>query len=214
MKPPCSSSSLPLLAMPILLKATTTQLGLSLLDTSLQFCTAFVLSYILPYSPTSLVYYRTLQFSLDTLETKHTVKSLNRQQLQGRLRSEPSPDWNKAPPKCWNAITFDRLDEAVNKTVIYFLIRRLIHHERTDTIPRSHGTSHEKASNKGTGKGRSGILAAPARGVHNVTLGQVVATHFGGVQDTGAQNIHFDTAVKATNTLIRVHFGYELCQGD
>ena len=143
--------------------------------------------------------------NLNSLETAKLVQKLNRQQLQGCLRRKPRPNGNETSPQTQDPVVLDRLDGAIHKTVVNLFVRRLVHQPGAQIVRRRHGAGHEKAGHKGRGEGRAHVLALPARQFRHVAFGKVVATHFGGVENAGAHDVDFDTAVETGNALVFVH---------
>ena len=144
-------------------------------------------------------------FFLNGLETKESVQELERQQLEGCLWCKSCPNGYKSSPQAQHAVLCDRLGQAVGKTIVDFGVSGLIHEFGTQHVPRCDRDSHEKAGHKGRAKGRADILARPSSGLGDVSLGEIVTSHLGGIQDTSTGNVDFYTTVKSGNALITVH---------
>ena len=83
------------------------------------------------FNRTCLVF---LMFSLNTLQTSHSVQDFNRQELNGGRGCKSCPNGDKAAPQTGDTIGLDRLDEAINESVVQFLVGRLIHERGTNAI--------------------------------------------------------------------------------
>mmetsp|Transcript_868 Transcript_868/g.2017 ORF Transcript_868/g.2017 Transcript_868/m.2017 type:complete len:320 (-) Transcript_868:234-1193(-) len=148
---------------------------------------------------------RPISFSLNRPETKAGVQIFKRQELQGCLWSKTRPYWDETTPQGRDTVVLDGLDGAIDKSVVNLLVGWLTHEIGTDSIKRRHGARHEKSGNKTGAKGGSNVLSFPSSEFGDVSLGQIVDSHFCGIQDAGSQNVGFDSAVKPGNSLVSVH---------
>lgn len=112
-------------------------------------------------------------------------------------------------PQGQDTILFDRLDKTIRESIVNLSVHWLIHQSSAQVIGRRDGTRHEESSNKGRTKGRSNILAFPSGQITNMSLGNVVDTHFGGIQDTCTHDIDRDTTVETRDSLIFVHLSHQ-----
>ncbi len=113
--------------------------------------------------------------------------------------------WDETTPQRHDAVCLDGLDGTIDKSVVDLLVGWLAHEIRTDSIKWRHRARHEKSGNKTGAKGGSNVLSGPSRDFSDISLRQIVDTHFGGVQHAGSQNVGFDTTVKSSNPLVIVH---------
>lgn len=121
------------------------------------------------------------------------------------MGSKTRPYWDETTPQGADTVVLDGLDGAIDKSVVNLLVGGLTHEIGTDSVKRRHGAGHEKSGNETGAKGGSNVLSLPSGEFGDVTLGQIVDSHFGGIQHAGSQNVGFDTTVKSGNTLVSVH---------
>ena len=84
--------------------------------------------------PSTHLFLLVLKYVLNTLQTSHAVQDFNRQELNRRRGGETSPNGNKSTPQTGNTIALDRLDHAIGKAIVNFLVRGLIHQVGTNTV--------------------------------------------------------------------------------
>ena len=150
-----------------------------------------------------------VRWRLDGLETRHTVKRLNGQQLNGGGGGKPSPDRDETSPQGSHSTFLDQLDSAVHETIINLLVGGLVHERGTDAVKGRYGAGHEESRQRGGAENGANVLAVPSRGGCDVALGNIVATHLGGVQDAGTEDIGLNSAVETGNALLAVHVAHE-----
>lgn len=147
--------------------------------------------------------------SLDTLESERAIKSLNSKKLNGRSGSKSSPNGDEPSPEGCNSTLFYKLSSTITKSIVKFDICRLVHESGTDPVKGRDGQGHEKASQSGRTKDGSDIFSIPSSRIGNVTLGNIIATHLGGVEHTGAHNVGLESSVKATDSLLGIHISHQ-----
>ena len=113
--------------------------------------------------------------------------------------------WDETTPQRHYTVSLHSLDGTIGKSVVNFLVGWLTHEIGTDSVKGRNGARHEKSGDETGTKGGSNVLSGPSRHFGDISLGQVVDSHFGGIQDAGSQNISFDSAVKSGNALVSVH---------
>ena len=121
---------------------------------------------------------------------------------------------DETTPEGRNTVVLDGLDGTIDKSIVDLLVGWLTHKIGTDSVKGRHGARHEKSGNETGAKRGSDILSGPPGYGGNLSLGQIVDSHFGGIQDTGSENIGFDSTVKSSNALVFVHVLHHGRQGN
>ena len=112
---------------------------------------------------------------------------------------------DETTPEGCDTVVLDGLDSTIDKSVVNLFVGWLTHEIGTDSVKGRHGACHEKPGDETGAKRGSDILSGPSSHGGNLSLGQIVDSHFGGIQDAGSQNVGFDSAVKPGNSLVSVH---------
>lgn len=112
---------------------------------------------------------------------------------------------DESTPQRHDPVLLDCLGAAVDKAIVYLLVHGLIHQVGTDPVKRRDRARHEKAGNTTGCERGTDILSRPTGVFHTRSLGQIVDSHFGSIENTCAHNIGFNATVKSRNSLIFVH---------
>lgn len=112
---------------------------------------------------------------------------------------------DETTPEGHNTVVLHGLDGTIDKSIVNLLVGWLTHEIGTDSVKGRHGARHEKPGNETGAKRGSDILSGPSSHGGNLSLRQIVDSHFGGIQDTGSENVGFNATVKSSNALVSVH---------
>ena len=122
--------------------------------------------------------------------------------------------WDETTPQRRKSISLYGLDSTIDQTIINLFVGWLTHEIGSNSIKGRYGARHKKPGNETGGKGGSDVLSGPSSGFGNISLGQIVDSHFGGIQHACSHNVGFDTAIKSGNALIPVHVLHHVRQRD
>lgn len=141
---------------------------------------------------------------LDTLESEHTIQVFDRDELDGCGGSKSRPHRHKSTPEAKDAILGRQLGRTVEEALV---LSGLVSHQGcTDPVDGTDGTGHGETRDHTGTEGRLDVLPSPACCVGDGTLGNIIHTHLGRIEDTCTQDVGRDALVKECDAARRVRF--------
>ena len=141
---------------------------------------------------------------LERRHTEHTTKLLKDNKLKSCCRSETGPDRHKSTPEGEWSFLSGNLDHTVNSVVVDSGIDGLVHESCTDHIERTDSAGHEETSSGSGSESGEQRASFPASSGDDNSLGLVVNSHFGTVENHRTSNVGVNTTVESSDTLVRV----------